>query len=169
MSTPYLGEIRVTSFSFAPIGWLMCNGQLLPINQYQALFAILGTTYGGNGVNNFQLPNLQGRVPIHFGAGFTQGQQGGEAAHTLTLSELPAHTHQLYASADLANASLPANALPAVKPRGGRDIYGPVAAPTPLESTAVGATGGSQPHENRPPYLTLNFIIAMSGIFPSRA
>jgi microcystin-dependent protein len=168
MGTPYLGEIRVTSFAFAPKGWALCNGQLLAINQNQAIFALLGTTYGGDGRVNFALPNLQGKMPVHFGAGRVQGEVGGEEAHTLAIGELPAHTHAMYASTDFANASLPAGALPAAKPRGGRDIYGPAAALTTLDPAAVGMAGGSQAHENRQPYLTLNFVIALQGIFPSR-
>ena len=169
MSEPFLGEIRVVSFGFAPKGWAQCNGQLLPINQNQALFSILGTTYGGNGQTNFALPSLQGRAPTHFGAGMTQGAMGGEAQHTLTSVELPAHTHAMRAATDFANSALPAGAVPATKPRGGRDIYAPPGGSvTALDPAAISAVGGSQPHENMQPYLTLNFVIALQGIFPSR-
>src|ERR1700722_3805464 len=109
MSTPYLGEIKIFSFSFPPKGWSLCNGQLLPINQNQALFSLLGTTYGGDGRTTFALPNLQGRVPLHFGAGFTQGQSAGETAHTLITSELPAHTHTVVASSNVADQGSPQN------------------------------------------------------------
>jgi microcystin-dependent protein len=168
MAEPFLGEIRTTSFGFAPKGWALCNGQLLPINQNQALFSILGTTYGGDGRVTFALPNLQGRVPMHVGDGAVLGQAGGEAAHTLTTAEMPAHTHRLQAASDLANASVPGDAVPAAKPSGGRDIYAPKGSPaTPLNPAAVGSTGASRPHDNMQPYLTLNFIIALQGIFPS--
>jgi microcystin-dependent protein len=168
MATPFLGEIRVTSFSFAPKGWALCNGQLLPIVQNTALFSLLGTYYGGDGRTTFALPNLQGRVPLHAGAGFVQGQQGGEDRHTVTLDELPAHTHTLATATDFANASLPAGALPAAKPRGGQNIYAPVGATTTLDPAAIGPSGGGQPHENRQPFLTLSFVISLQGIFPSR-
>ena len=165
MSSPFLAEIRITSFNFAPKGWALCNGALLPINQNQALFALIGTTYGGDGRVNFALPNLQGRVPFHMGANFTLGQNGGEASHTLTASEMPAHTHTVQASAapaDLAGATgnLWAN--------GNASAYD--AAPTgAMNPAAVLNAGGNQPHENRSPYLVLNFIIALQGIFPSTA
>ncbi|MBN9618923.1 MAG: tail fiber protein, partial [Actinobacteria bacterium] len=113
MGTPYLGEIRVVSFNFAPKGWALCNGQLLPINQNQAIFSLLGTTYGGNGQTNFALPNLQARIPLHNGNGFTQGQVGGEAAHTLTISELPTHTHSATATSSTANQRSPNGHAPA--------------------------------------------------------
>ena len=173
MSEPFLGEIRVVSFQFAPKGWAFCNGQLLAINQNQAIFAIMGTTYGGNGTTNFALPNLMGRVPTHTGNSVSNsvvlGQSGGETEHTLTVSELPAHTHPMQAATDFANSSLPAGALPAAKPRGGRDIYAPGGGPlTALDPAAISAAGSSQPHTNMQPYLALNFIIALQGIFPSR-
>lgn len=170
MGTPYLGEIRATSFSFAPRGWALCNGQTLAINQNQAIFALLGTTYGGDGQTTFNLPNLQGRVPLHFGANILQGQLGGVEAVTLTTAQLPSHQHRLESSTDFANANTPGGALPAAKPRGGVDIYAPAGSPlAALNPTAVADTGGSQPHENEQPYLTLNFIIAISGIFPTRS
>ena len=164
MSTPFLGEIRIMSFGFAPKGWAMCNGQLLPINQNQALFSLLGTTYGGDGRVNFALPNLQGRVPIHMGSGFVQGQAGGEEAHTLTLSEMPQHTHQASASALAAAQSGPANAF---STNDGRNAYAPVpnAAMAPQ---AVSSVGGSQAHDNLSPLLVLNCCIALQGIFPSQ-
>jgi microcystin-dependent protein len=164
VGTPYLAEIRLISFNFAPKGWALCNGQMLPINQNQALFSLLGTTYGGNGVTTFALPNLEGRVPFHFGLGFSLGQTGGEAAHTLTLPELPAHTHQANANSGNADQVSPGGNFWA---KGAASAYS--ATPDNLMSpNALGNVGGSQPHENLSPYLTLNFIIALQGIFPTR-
>lgn len=162
MSTPFLGEIRIISFNFAPRGWALCNGFLLPINQNQALFSLLGTTYGGNGSTNFALPNLQGRVPIHRGSGFTQGQTGGEAAHTLTLSELPAHSHAPAASTNLANQAQPTNNFWSAT-----GSYAPTSSGG-MNAASILAVGGSQPHTNLSPYLVLNFVIALQGIFPSQ-
>jgi microcystin-dependent protein len=168
MGTPYLGEIRITAFSFAPRGWALCNGQTLAINANQALFSLLGTTYGGNGVTNFQLPNLQGRVPLHFGGGIAQGQAGGADAVTLTTAQLPAHQHAIVASTDFANSNLPGSGVTAAKVRGGVDVYAASGAPlTPLNPAAVAASGGGQPHENEQPSLVLSFIIALQGIFPT--
>lgn len=167
MSTPFLAEIKIVSFNFAPKGWAQCNGQLLPINQNQALFSLLGTTFGGNGQTNFALPDFRGRAPFHVGNGLTEGQVGGEEAHTLTISELPTHIHTLGAS-DVAGS--------VVAPTGnvwGTTTQNPYIAPggnvnTTMAPQDIGNTGGSQPHENRPPFLVLNFIIALQGIFPSR-
>jgi microcystin-dependent protein len=164
MGTPYLAEIRLVSFNFAPKGWALCNGQLLPINQNQALFALLGTIYGGDGRVNFALPNLQGRIPFHFGNGLFQGQSSGEAVHTLTISELPGHTHVPVGSSSAADKPLPVGNLWA---NGGQDAYAP-SPNTDLNPASILATGGSQPHENMPPYLTINFVIALQGIFPSQ-
>lgn len=172
MAEPFLGEIRMLSFAFPPRGWALCNGQLMPINQNQALFALLGTMYGGNGQTNFALPNLQGRSAMHRSNGYLQGQSGGERSHTLSASELPAHTHTLEAVADLANANAPGLALPAARGRGGPLMYAPPAgngAGSAMHASSIGATGGSQPHENMQPYLTVNFAIALQGIFPSRS
>ena len=135
MSEPFLGEIKVISWNFPPKGWAFCNGQLLPINQNQALFSLLGTTYGGDGRQTFALPNLQGRVPVHMGDGLSIGQAGGEATHTLNLSELPAHTHLVT---------------------------------TGSAAAAIQTVGGSQPHDNMLPFLSVNFIISLFGIFPSQ-
>ncbi len=164
MSEAYLGEIRVVSFNFAPKGWALCNGQLLPINQYQALFSLLGTTYGGNGVQNFQLPNFQARMPMHFGNGFVQGQIGGEAAHTLILNEIPSHNHSAVGvTANAVSPSANGNtwAASSLNPYIGT-------ANTQFNAAELANTGGSQPHDNMAPYLTLNFIIALVGIYPSR-
>ena len=163
MSTPYLAEIRIFTFNFAPKGWAMCNGQLLPINQNQAIFALLGTTYGGNGISTFALPNLQGMVPMHVGNGLTLGQTGGEALHTLTAAEIPPHTHTVMASSLAPSLGTPAGNLWAA----GNSAYN-TTADTSLSSSAISTVGG-QAHENRSPCLTLNFCIALSGIFPSRS
>ena len=168
MGTPFLAEIRATSFNFAPKGWALCNGQLLPINQNQALFSILGTQYGGDGRTNFALPNLQGRVPMHRSGTHVQGELGGEETHTLTLSELPAHKHNVVTSNAVAASASPSGAVPAAVPSGKPPVYAPAQHLVSLNPQAVGATGGTQPHENRQPHLVVNFIIALQGIFPSR-
>jgi microcystin-dependent protein len=163
MATPYLGEIKVISFNFAPKGWAFCNGQLLPINQNQALFAILGTTYGGDGRINFALPDFRGRAPVHFGNGVNLGEKAGEENHMLTLNEMPQHIH-LKASVSQASLKSPAGNVLAAKPRFGVSIYANPAG----NIQSSGPVGSSQPHSNMQPYLTLNFIIALTGIFPSR-
>lgn len=164
MSSPYLGEIKAIAFSYPPKGWAFCNGQLLPVAQNQALFAILGTLYGGNGVDTFALPDLQGRMPVHQGPALPVGQRGGAATHTLTVGEIPAHTHRAVASSGAATAVSPVGgtwAAPSVA------VYSPSVS-TPMATSAVGSAGGGQPHENRAPYLVLNFVIALEGVFPSR-
>jgi microcystin-dependent protein len=165
MGTPYLSEIKLVSFGFAPRGWAFCNGQLLPINQNQALFALLGTTYGGNGTTNFALPNLQGRVPIHWGKGYNLGQTGGEQNHTLTINELPTHTHTPSGTNNTPDKPTPVGNTWANAP--GKDAYA-TAANASMNPTAIGNAGGGQPHANMQPYLTLNFIIALTGIFPTQ-
>jgi len=164
MSEPYLGEIRLMSFPFAPRGWASCDGQILPINQHQALFALLGTMFGGNGQINFALPDLRGRVPIHAGDGAWVGTRGGEQAHVLSIAEMPAHSHALNASATGGNAPVPTGNVLA---RTTNQIYGPPHNLGPLASATVATTGGNQAHLNMQPFLTLNFCIAMWGIFPS--
>jgi microcystin-dependent protein len=164
MSDPYIGEIKVISFNFPPKGWAFCNGQLLPINQNQALFSILGTMYGGNGQTNFALPNFQSRLPIHQGQGYNVGQSGGETAHTLTINELPAHNHPAQGNSTQ-NGSSPNGTVWA--PADNVLQYYP-APNTTMSPNAIGNAGGSQPHNNEAPYLVLNFIIALVGIFPSR-
>ena len=164
MSDPFLGEIRIMSFSFPPKGWALCNGQLLAINQNQALFSLLGTMYGGNGQTNFALPNLQGNVPIHFGNGFTQGQVGGETAHTLSIPEMPAHTHAVVASSNVADQGSPEGNYLAVE---SSNAYS-TSADSSMAGQALAGSGSSQPHTNMPPYLVLSFCIALVGIFPSR-
>jgi microcystin-dependent protein len=161
----YLSEIKIFSFAYNIAGFASCNGQLLPINQNQALFALLGTTYGGNGQTTFALPNLQGRIPMHFGPGLSLGQIGGETAHTLTTSEMPAHTHQASGSSDGPTVASPAGAFFATGT--GFSPYG-TAPDTALSPQTVGNVGGSQPHNNMSPYLALSFKIALQGIFPSR-
>jgi len=163
MADPFLGEIKMCSFNFAPKGWALCNGQFLPINQNQPLFALLGTMYGGNGQTTFALPDLRGRTPINFGGGHSQGQGGGETAHTLTASEMPAHTHSVRGGDGAANAASPANNFSAQN--AGAYSLNSNAAMSPAGVTSV---GGSQPHNNMGPYLVISFCIALIGIFPSR-
>jgi microcystin-dependent protein len=164
-TAPFLSELRIFSFNFAPRGWAQCSGQLLPINQNQALFSLLGTMYGGDGRVNFALPDLRGRVPVHHGGSFNQGQVGGEMAHTLTAAEQPAHSHRAQGSSANSDASNPAgNVLGAAN-----NMYAPAGNLTALHPTSVSSVGGSQPHENMQPYLTLNICIALQGIFPSQA
>ncbi|WP_420921513.1 phage tail protein [Bradyrhizobium elkanii] len=152
------------SFGYPPKGWALCNGQLLPINQNQALFSLFGTTYGGNGTTNFALPNLQGKVPLHMGQGFTQGQTGGETSHTLTISEMPQHPHTFQGTTNNAdNAVLTGNLMAT-----SANLYTAANNLTTLDPSTVANAGGSQPHENMQPYLTVNFCIALQGIFPSR-
>jgi microcystin-dependent protein len=170
MAEPFLSEIRIMSFNFAPKGWALCNGQLLPINQNQALFSLLGTTYGGDGRVNFALPDNRGRTPIHFGNGHTLGERGGESVHTLNVSELPTHTHFVKAvstaatGTNVVNPSLQnfASSTPAT-------LYSsrPVSL-TAMAASTVSNIGGSRAHENKQPFLTLNFCIALQGIFPSQ-
>lgn len=172
MADPFLGEIRQCSFQFAPRGWALCNGQVLSIAQNQALFSLLGTTYGGDGRTTFALPDLRSRVPLHFGtyAGFGQnyvlGQKAGTEAVTLISSQLPQHTHPLNASGNAGTAIGPTNgSLAATKE--GAAAYAPTAG-AQLASGSLANTGGSQPHSNLPPILVINFIIALQGIYPSR-
>ncbi len=150
------------SFNFSPQGWALCNGQFLPINQNQALFSLLGTTYGGNGQTTFALPDLRGRAPIHMGGGFTQGQAAGQEFHTLTTSEMPEHTHQLMASSDNGTQASPGLLAAA------NNQWGALSDITTIHPQTLSNIGGSQPHENRPPYLVLSWCIALQGIFPSQ-
>ncbi|MEQ1605017.1 MAG: tail fiber protein [Pyrinomonadaceae bacterium] len=164
MAEPFLSEIRLMSFVFAPRGWALCNGQLLPINQNQALFSLLGTTFGGDGQVNFALPDLRGRVPMHVGSGHTLGERGGEQAHTLSISELPTHLHDARASGNAGTVQTGlGNTLAVVA---GRPYTDP-AALTTLSPTTITNVGGSQAHLNMQPFLTLSFCIALQGIFPS--
>ena len=170
MGTPFMGEMRIFSFNFAPKSWALCNGQQLPINQNQALFSLLGTMYGGNGQTTFALPDLRGAVAMHVGAGFIQGQAGGQSAHTLTQSEMPAHNHFFNALDTPPQASpdgnIPTGKFIAQSP--GLTYSDVVSNLTTFKPSSITNTGGSQAHENRQPYLVLNYCIALQGIFPSR-
>jgi microcystin-dependent protein len=183
MSSPYLSEIRLMSFSFPPKGWALCNGQALSIAQNTALFSLLGTTYGGDGIRTFNLPNLQGRVPLHFGTAldgsyYTLGELGGETGHTLTQQEIPQHNHLVQALAATADEDAtgvtPGPAVVLAQPitSGAQKIspnaYGTGQPNGTMAGNAIGFEGGSQPHPNQQPFLVLNFCIALIGIFPSR-
>ena len=164
MSEPFLSEIKIVSFNFAPKGWALCNGQSLPINQNQALFALLGTTYGGNGQTTFNLPNLRGRTPVHEGNGHTLGEAAGSTSVTLNLQQLPSHIHQMFGTT--VNADSPApnpNLFGTVS-----NVYTGPTTLTTLHAQSITPIGGNQPHNNMMPYLVLNFIIALQGIFPSQ-
>ena len=164
MSEPFLSEIKIVSFNFPPRGWALCNGQLLPINQNQALFALLGTTYGGNGQTTFALPNLRGQVPIHLGQGHILGEQAGTTSVTLNQSQMPQHLHFAQASPNAGTTPIAVGSVFAVA----SNVYRTPDSPTTLSPQTVSNVGGSQPHSNMMPYLVLNFIIALQGIFPSR-
>jgi microcystin-dependent protein len=170
MAEPFLGEIKLMAFGFAPKAWARCDGAFLPINQNQALFSLLGTQYGGDGRTTFALPDLRGRVPIHQGSGWLIGQAAGASAHTLVQSEMPAHVHLTQADATVApevGGNQPGASKRLAGSVGG-DLYGPAANLVPLPAQAVGSVGGSQPHLNIQPSLVLTFCIALQGIFPSR-
>jgi microcystin-dependent protein len=170
MAEPFIGEIRILASNYAPQGWAMCRGQLVPINQNMALFSLLGTTFGGNGQTNFGLPNLNGRAPVGYGAGpgLTPRQMGetfGSETVALTAAQMPAHTHNMVGTLHTASSSTPANNVLAA----GQELaYAPPPSSAVLAAQAIGATGGSQPHDNMQPYLPLTFVIALSGIFPPR-
>jgi len=171
MAEPFLSEIRIFSFDFPPKGWALCNGQLMPINQNQPLFSLLGTMYGGNGQTTFALPNLQGRVPVHGGNGHTLGEAGGSTSTTLSISQMPAHTHFL--SSNLAATSLTSNASLGVPlqnywANNGKSQYSTDAPNAVMHPSAVGNVGGSQPHTNMQPFLALNFCISLLGLFPTQ-
>jgi microcystin-dependent protein len=167
---PFLGEIQITAGNVVPTGWALCNGQLLSISSNAALFSLLGTTYGGNGATTFALPNLQARMPFGVSttdSNFLLGSLGGEASHTLTLNEIPLHTHSFTASSANGTSPNPSGTFPAQNSQGIRQYSG--IADTSMNPAAVSSIGSTQPHNNLPPYLVLNFIIALVGIFPSRS
>jgi microcystin-dependent protein len=164
VSESFMAEIRIVSFNFPPSGWARCNGQLLPINQNQALFALLGTTYGGNGQTNFALPNLQGRVPIHFDASYDLGEAAGSTSVLLNVQQLPTHMHAVMVNSAAGTSANPGNNFLG----NSNNMYAAPQSLTPMDPGTITSVGGSQPHNNMMPYLTLNFIIALQGIFPSR-
>jgi microcystin-dependent protein len=165
MSDPYLGEVRMFGGNFAPVGWAFCSGQLLPISENDALFALLGTIYGGDGQTTFGLPDLRGRVPVHVGTNFNLGQSGGVETVTLTTTQIPSHGHNFVNSGGLPNNASPANATPAAP---GTEIYGE-SAPLAYNPQKVQLSGGSQPHENMQPYTCVSFIICLQGLFPPQS
>ena len=165
MSQPYVGEIRMFGGNFAPAGWMLCEGQLLPISEYTTLFQLVGTTYGGDGQSTFGLPDLRGRLPIHMGSGFVLAENGGAENVTLTTDQLPAHTHAVSATANANTAPLPAGNYLAAGP----DIYDQNKPGTNVMAAAISPVGGSQPHSNFQPYLCVNFILSLFGIFPSQS
>ena len=167
MAEPFLSEIRIMSFVFAPKGWALANGQLLPINQNQGLFSLLGTTFGGDGRVNFALPDLRGRVPIHVGSGHTLGERGGEQAHTLSIAELPTHTHVANGNNETADNIDPTNSFLAGPVAAVGPVYGPPTGLVALNPGSITNVGGSQAHLNMQPFLTLSCCIALQGIFPS--
>jgi len=172
-TTPFLGEIMIFAGNFAPRGWALCDGQILPISQNTALFSILGTTYGGNGQTTFALPDLRGRAPIHAGQGpglsnYTLGQNGGQEAHTLLTNEMPAHSHPLAARNAAGTMTNAAGNVPANEATGQTAVYSDQPPDTSMSAAAIGVAGGGQPHNNLQPFLTLDFCIALQGVFPSR-
>ena len=166
MGTPYIGEIRLFAGNFAPVGWMFCAGQLLPISEYETLFNLIGTTYGGDGQSTFALPDLRGRIPIHFGNGFVLAATGGAESVTLTPQQIPSHSHPLLANSQAATETTPSPKAPPASPSA--LIYHNLTPYTVMAPATVSAVGGNQPHENRPPYLVVSFIISLYGIFPSQ-
>ncbi|MCW3055830.1 MAG: phage Tail Collar [Chthonomonadales bacterium] len=164
MSQPYVGEIRMGGWSFAPNGWAMCNGASMSISQSDVLYTLLGTTYGGDGVNTFNLPDMRSRIPIHVGPGFIQGQASGSEGVSLTLQQIPSHNHLIMVSGDAGSSTTPVGFAPAMN---AKPAYSGAGNPTPM-SNVLGLYGGSQPHENRMPFLCITFVIALNGIFPSQ-
>jgi microcystin-dependent protein len=168
MAQPYVGEIRMFAGNFAPNGWMFCDGQLLPVSENETLFQLIGTTYGGDGQSTFALPDLQSRVPIHQGNGFTLAETGGVEDVTLTVNQIAAHTHPMLASTSAATTADPTGNVLATAPLATTFPYGTDNPLTPLAPNAVTPIGGSQPHTNLQPFLTINFIISLFGIFPSQ-
>lgn len=167
MAQPYVGETRMFAGNFAPAGWMFCEGQLLPISEYETLFNLIGTTYGGDGQSTFALPDLRGRIPVHMGNGFTLAETGGVEEVTLTVSQIPAHSHPLLATTNLASSTNPQGNLGAPNNVFGVFPYGTDAPRLNLSPNSVTSVGGSQPHTNFQPYLCVDFIISLFGIFPS--
>ncbi|MDR7208661.1 tail fiber protein [Flavobacterium piscis] len=165
MAQPYVGEIRMFAGNFAPAGWMFCEGQLIPISENEPLFQLIGTTYGGDGQETFALPDLRGRIPIHNGNGYILAETGGAEQITLTTQQIPAHTHALLATTNLANSASPANAYLSATATGNK-IYSTANPTIPLNAQGISPTGGSQPHDNFQPYLCVDFIISLFGIFP---
>ena len=174
MGQPFVGEIRMFGGNFAPNGWMLCEGQLLPISEFETLFQLIGTTYGGDGQETFALPNLSGRVPVHQGTGpggftFVIGEIAGTSQVTLTTSQIPQHNHALFATTGGQQQIPTSSTLPADSTPANNNVYGPAGTgPTQLAANTIGVAGGSQPHENMQPYLAVNFIIALFGLFPSQ-
>jgi microcystin-dependent protein len=166
MSSPYVGEIRMFAGNFAPSGWMLCQGQLLPISEYETLFNLIGTTYGGDGESTFALPNLQSRVPVHVGSGFVQAQTGGAEQVTLTTNQIPSHSHVPQGDGTNNSSNSPSGTVWA----GTTTLkqFSPTAPNVPMAPQALGSSGGNQPHDNMIPYLVINFIISLFGIFPSQ-
>ena len=164
MSTPYVGEIRMFAGNFAPAGWAFCDGSLLPISEFEVLFNLIGTTYGGDGQSTFALPDMRGRLPIHTGSGFVQAQNGGVESVTLPVTQIPAHTHTVTATTNSNTASVPGGNYLASGP----DIYDQNKPGTNTMAPAISSAGGSQPHNNFQPYLCVNFILSLFGIYPSQ-
>ena len=169
MSQPFVGEIRMFGGSFAPAGWAFCEGQLLPISENDTLFNLIGTTYGGDGQETFGLPNLASRVPVHVGTNFVLGQTGGTESVTLTTQQMPLHTHPLTATNDTGSANSPTNALPGSTPVQAQAFpYGTDEPLANMDPSSISGVGGSQPHDNMQPFLTISFIISLFGIFPTQ-
>lgn len=167
MSQPYVGEIRMFAGNFAPVGWAFCNGATLAISENDVLFNLIGTTYGGDGVNTFNLPNLSSRVPVHVGPGFVQGQSGGVESVTLTVSQIPAHGHVPQCNSNAGSDQSPQNNVWAAS---GSNLYADSTGGPPsvnMDPGALQSSGGSQPHDNMVPFLCINFIISLFGVFPS--
>jgi len=167
MSSPFVGEIRMFGGNFAPNGWMLCQGQVLPISEYEVLFNLIGTTYGGDGQSTFALPDLRGRAPIHQGPGFFIGQLGGQEVVTLTVAQIPSHSHLERANVNTGDAFGPGGMVPA-ESKAGLPQYAAAGA-VAMHPQAIGQTGGSQPHENRMPFLVVNYIISLYGIFPTQS
>ncbi|MGA7672506.1 MAG: tail fiber protein [Nitrolancea sp.] len=167
MAQPYVGEIRIFAGNFAPAGWMFCEGQLLPISEYETLFNLIGTTYGGDGQSTFSLPDLRGRIPLHQGNGFILAETGGTEEITLTVPQTPSHSHLLFGSAANATTTSPTSNVPGTMPEVTTFAYGTDLPSTTLNSSSISSVGGSQPHNNFQPYVCINYIISLFGIFPS--